>query len=58
MIDKILLKWYDSPLTSKRKVMQKMDKGELIFHMVIPFIMTVVTFAMGYFAVSLFRSVL
>ncbi|KKU55745.1 MAG: hypothetical protein UX75_C0002G0002 [Candidatus Moranbacteria bacterium GW2011_GWE2_47_10] len=46
------------PLSCNCNNMEKMDRGELVFHIAIPFIMTVVTFAMGYFAVSLFRSVL
>lgn len=38
--------------------MQKMDKGEIIFHLAIPAIMVAVTFFVGYYVVTLMTNII
>ncbi|KKU54971.1 MAG: hypothetical protein UX75_C0015G0032 [Candidatus Moranbacteria bacterium GW2011_GWE2_47_10] len=57
-VDKTRSGWYALPLSCNCNNMEKMDKGEMIFHMAIPAIMLGMTFAVGYYAVSLFRGIL
>ncbi len=35
-----------------------MDKGELVFHLIVPSLMIILTFSMGYYVFALVRSIM